>query len=239
MADVTDASRLVAYALDWRQRPSEGSDYQTLLAAYRTDPAYAELVRKVCSGLGLFPLDATRRGFVVAPLDDSPFALRLGDVVPTGTTPSDRCAFGLVILAVAAFGYPDADALDGTAIPTVRVGDLERFLEVNAATVAGAAAEDLDIDPQAATAAAEWLRRNPLDETAGGSAKRGQVKKGCRRWYVLKAFEILTGQGLARAETALGDDVYQLTDRFRLTIANTASTAAYRHLAAARKRETS
>src|SRR5262249_7549329 len=92
--------------------PGRSEDYANLVARYLTTSTFASEVNDVASGLGLIVLDCDRiGGITVAPVEASPFAMRVTDVLATYST-GERLLVRLVLLTIAAGGCATADALD-------------------------------------------------------------------------------------------------------------------------------
>lgn len=238
--DTELAARLIQFALR-SDRPKADSEYRSSLDRYRADPAFRDLVELVAENLGLYVLGASTAGLVLSGDQDGPFRVTLdnsGVPIRDAARLIDRLCFGLVLVAVAAYGYPDGQALSETTSPTVRHRDLERFINGHAEQIIESAGDDSDeVDVVAADAAARWLALPEIAET-----ELGRLKKGCRRWYVEETLKWLVSQGRARREPALSDargDVYQLTDRFRIGISDVADTIAFKVLAAGRREDAS
>jgi hypothetical protein len=168
-------------------------------------------------------------------LDNSGLPLRAS---PAATRLQDRLLFGLVLVAVAAYAYPTGETLTETTTPTVRAADLNRFLTRRAKAVATLTddenAEETDV--QLAQAASRWL---DLPEVL--PAERGSgYKKDCQRRYITDLLNWLVNAGRARREPSMTDDrgqAYTLNDRFRIGLAETAETLAYRVLAHSEDRD--
>lgn len=222
LADVTQAARLLRYAIAPKERPTPDSQYRLLLDRYRTDSGFVELVERVADGLGIDVRIPTPLGLIVSGRADGPFAVTLansGLSLRAGRNGlQDRRCFGLVLVALAAFAYPNGESLGDSTNPTVRPVELERFLDSRiAAVVEETGNYDDDADGQLGQAARIWL---DLPEILPGD--RGGLRRDCRRDYVNKALEFLVAQGRARHEPALDDDrgkAYALNDRFRVGIA--------------------
>ena len=92
-----------------------------------------------------------------------------------------------------------------------------------------AAGERLDeADAQLGAAARRWL---DLPEVL--PAERGGNKRDCQRRYITDLLTWLVAAGRARREPSVSDErgqAYTLNDRFRIGIAETAETLAYRIL---------
>jgi hypothetical protein len=236
-ADVSQASRLVQHALNPNARPRTGSDYRALLDRFDTDTTFAEVVRTVAEGLGLYVQATSPLGLLVAGDADGPFRVTVDNAgLPIRSGPrrlQDRRCYGLVLAAIAAYAYPNGESLVETTNPTVRPADVERFLSRRIAAVAGAADGDTlvdDLDIELGEAARTWL---DLPEVLPRDTGSG-FKRDCRRAYVIGTLEFLVERGRARKEAALADDrgdAYALNDRFRIGLAEVAETVVFGVLA--------
>ena len=227
--EITKAAQLVRYGLSARSRPAPDSEYRALLDRYRIDAGFEESVKAVAEGLGLYVRAATTLGLVLAGDADGPFAVTLESCgLPIRSGPSrlqDRRCFGLVLTALAAFAYPNGEALVEPTNPTVRPVELERFITAHAHAVAEARGEVDELDEQLSEAARVWL---DLPEVL--PAERGAYRRDCRRWYVTSLLGYLVDTGRARRESSLADDrgdAFALNDRFRVGIAEVADTVAH------------
>jgi hypothetical protein len=236
-ADTTAAARLLQYAATPSMRPTPDSDYRALLDRYRTDAEFAEGVVAVADGLGLYVHAPSPLGLIVTGDRDGPFRVTLDNCglplrsSPAGARLQDRLLFGLVLVGVAAYAYPNGEALTETTSPTVRAADLNRFLTRNVETLKALAEADgiSVIDAQLGDAAHRWLK---LPEVL--PSERGGNKRDCQRRYITDLLGWLVNVGRARRESSLADergDAYRLNDRFRIGIAETAETLAYSMLA--------
>jgi hypothetical protein len=241
LSDISSAARLLRYAIGPKELPRPDSQYRALLDRYRTDTAFAEIVSRIADGLGLDLRLPTPLGLLISGRADGPFAVTLdnsGLPIRTGTNRlQDRRCFGLVLLAIAAYAYPNGESLVDTANPTVRPAELERFLDRHIAAVVEVSdqGED-DVDGQLGAAARIWT-----DLPAVLPAQNGGLRRDCRRDYVQRTLEFLVAQGRARREPALEDDrgrAYALNDRFRIGMAETTESLVFQALASAARQET-
>lgn len=223
-SDITAASRLIRNALIPKERPTPDSEYRELLDRYRTDIAFAELVERIAEGLGLDVHDRTSRlGLLVSGRTESPFAVTLENSglplrAPTDQRLQDRRCFGLVLLAIVAYAYPNGESLlEATSLP-VRPLEVERFLEQRVSRLA-----QLESDPdyqegQLSAAATTWL-----DLPAMRVTDKNRIARECHRWYVTKTLEFLVAQNRARREETLDSEAgeaYVLNDRFGIGLAD-------------------
>jgi hypothetical protein len=235
LTDVTAAARLIRYALTTKERPSGDGQYRVLLDRYRTNTEFAEIVGRVADGLGLDVRMPTQLGLLIAGHADGPFAVTLdnsGLPLRTQHKLQDRRCFGLLLVALVAYAYPNGEALVETTNPTVRAIELERFLTRHITTAIEAADEsDDEMDQQLGEAARTWL---DLPEVL--PSERGGLRRDCRRDYVQRTLDYLVAQGRARREMALDDEhgsVYALNDRFRVGISEVTESVVFEVLAGA------
>jgi hypothetical protein len=223
LADITSAARLLLYALGPKERPTAESQYRALLDRYRTDTEFAEIVSRVADGLGLELRVPTQLGLLVAGWADGPFAVTLDNS-------------GLVLIALAAYAYPNGESLVDSTNPTVHASELERFLDRQLAAIIEAAhGVDDDLDGQLGAAAREWQ-----DLPSVLPAERGGLRRDCRRDYVQRTLEFLVTQGRARREPTLDDErgkAYALNDRFRIGMGETIESVVFETLASAARED--
>jgi hypothetical protein len=240
LSDITSAAFLLRCALGPKERPTADSQYRLLLDRYRTDTEFAEVVSRIADGLGLDLRLPSQLGLIVAGHADSPFAVTLdncGLPIRTGTKRlQDRRCFGLVLVALAAYAYPNGESLIDPTNPTVRAAELERFLDRQVSMILEAAANPGDeVDGQLGAAAGEWL-----DMPSVLPAERGGLRRDCRRDYVQKTLEFLVVQGRARREPTLDDErgrAYALNDRFRVGMAEMIESVVFESLARGAREE--
>lgn len=106
------AGRLVQWGLRPLARPVQEAEYRELVERYFDDVAFRTTVRELADGLGLHVLDVSEHGVVLAPHDDSIFALKPADFRPGSSKVDDRLLDGLVQIAIAATVFPRARDLD-------------------------------------------------------------------------------------------------------------------------------
>lgn len=109
---VWHAGRLVQWGLRPLARPAHEAEYRELVERFFDDSAFRALVRELADGLGLHVLDASEHGVVLAPRDDSVFALKPADFRPGSSKVDDRLLDGLAQIAIAATVFPRARDLD-------------------------------------------------------------------------------------------------------------------------------
>jgi hypothetical protein len=106
------AGRLVQWALKSLARPAQEPEYQELVEQYLDNPAFRSMVRELVDGLGLDLLDVSMHGIVLAPQDNSVFALKPSDFRTGSAKTDDRLLDGLAQVAIAATVFPRARDLD-------------------------------------------------------------------------------------------------------------------------------
>jgi hypothetical protein len=109
---VWHAGRLVQWGLRPLARPAQEAEYRELVERYFDDIAFRTIVREMADGLGLHVLDVSEHGAVLAPQEQSVFALKPADFRPGGSKVDDRLLDGLAQVAIAATVFPRARDLD-------------------------------------------------------------------------------------------------------------------------------
>ena len=114
MSEAQKAVLLLNKGLSPRASALRGDvDYRLLLAHWRADPEFRQLVHDLAPMLGLRVIDAIEHAIVLAPLGpDSVFAATLTDLRP-GLGEMSRGALALVHIAIAATFFPTAAVLTG------------------------------------------------------------------------------------------------------------------------------
>ncbi|NMH96997.1 hypothetical protein [Pseudonocardia acidicola] len=222
LTDVRAAAELVAFGLTRRSRPVEGSEYRTLLDRYRTELRFRDVVDTMAEGLGLAVLGTPRSGIVLAPEPSGPFATKLGDL--RAMDAGEKLVFGLVLLGIAAYAYPnevDFDDPETKLVDVVKIDDFIRAAIGALAAQAGGSAAEGSPEERARAAAEVYADLPQLITTQTG--RRG---RGCTLRAVEEVCGWLVEQGAAREAPTLGPDTYHLTDRFRLLVADSAGNAA-------------
>lgn len=105
------AAQLIAFGLTPTLRPAREPGYATLIERYRTDAGLRLCADAVASGLHLRILGFTPLGIVLGADEDGPFAQRLLDYRRSGLSVEERMAHGVIQLAIAAWCFPNAQAL--------------------------------------------------------------------------------------------------------------------------------
>ncbi|ATL68823.1 hypothetical protein [Nocardia terpenica] len=220
-SDISDAARLLRFAFVPKERPTPGSPYRVLLDRYRTDIGFAEIVGRIADGFGVDIHAATQLGLLISGRAEGPFTVTLdncGLPIRSGAGRlQDRRCFGLVLVALAAYAYPNGEALGDAVNPTIRRAEFERFLDRRIGGLADRRGSTDEAEQQLGEAAATWL---DLPEVLPG--QRGGLRHDCRRWYVNHMLTFLVDIGRARREPNLDDEsgaAYVLNDRFRIGLA--------------------
>jgi hypothetical protein len=113
--NTSTAARLIYTAMQQSESPASNQNYRKMLALFRANSDFADMVTDICVGLELVILDVSERGLILAPESaSSKFALRLADI-RVNRSPEQRAALVLAHLAVAAAFFPTTDQLDDEA----------------------------------------------------------------------------------------------------------------------------
>lgn len=230
--DTAAAARLLRYALSAKERPTANSQYRELLDRYQSDIEFADITGHIAEGLGLDIYQVSPLGLLVAGRIESPFGVNLdncGLPISKSAGPKkhqDRRCFGLVLLAIITYAYPNGQALIDADNRPLRTADLLRFIDQSLENLAADNAEDADdigqAEGQLAEAARTWRDLPEVMPT-----ETGRTGKNSHRWYVEATLKFLVEQGRARRETALDDptgEAYVLNDRFRVGLSEVAES---------------
>lgn len=109
---VWHAARLVQWGLKPLSRPAQETEYRELVERYFDDVGFRTTVRELADGLGLQVLDVSEHGVVLAPIEESIFALKPADFRIGSSKVDDRLLDGLAQVAIAATVFPRARDLD-------------------------------------------------------------------------------------------------------------------------------
>jgi hypothetical protein len=217
--DVRAAAELVAFGLRTGARPTDGNPYGRLLERYRTQALFRDTVDMLASGLGLVVLGAPpRAGLVLSTYPGSVFAVRMGDLRSTGMSADEKLIAGLIVLGVA-------------DVKTVEVAALDKFVRDTIDRVLTIPGDEDTVDGQARLAAEVYRRTaafRPKDRQPGPA-------KGCTQFAVAEVLGWLVERGAARPMPQLGPSTFQLTDRFRLLVADVAGGEALAAMQAVRR----
>lgn len=219
LTDVGAASELIAFGLSRSARPVDGSDYRNLLDRYRTEIRFKDIVDTIAEGLGLEVLGTPRTGLVLAPDPSGPFATRLADL--RTMTSEEKLVFGLILLALAAYAYPNDVDLDDPDTKLIDVIKVDEFIRAAISGLKAMDAPDGSAGERAHAAADVYEDLPSLIPT-----RTGRRAVGCTLRSIEIVCEWLVKQGAAREAKSLGPDTYQLTDRFRLLVADSAGSQA-------------
>jgi hypothetical protein len=222
-----DAATLVAFGLRPKVRPAHEPHYAELLRRYRVERPLREHVQVIARGLSLSILGDTELGIVLAAIEGGPFAMTLSDYRRSSMTVAERMCHGLIQLAIAAYCFPTAYALDehervlGAKISVdalVRyIVDLCSELEQRVADASTSADESLQEAWRVILARAET--RGTADGRRSASTLSGMVAH---------ALEQLEAGGLMRK---LGDDdggQWQALGAYRLQVREVAAQETFK-----------
>lgn len=228
---VRDAARLVQWGLRVRARPAQEPDYRRLVDLYHDEPGFRSAVRAIADGLGLRIIDVGEYGAILAPLDDSVFALRGAEFRPASSSVEDRLLDGLIQLAIAATVFPTPrDLEDDPAIarPPVTVSEIEGNLRALCERFAEAARDQPD--PIAGRDGLEeawrvYHRRLGAMETRDG----GTARRGTRRVIEINLERLRDHGGFTR-DTRGDEASYQPTYRYQAQVRELAAGEALRRV---------
>jgi hypothetical protein len=220
---VTDAARLVAYALRPKRRPARDETYGDLVRRYREDDVFADNVKAICVGMDLVVLDADdRHGLVVGSTEDSVFAIRMSDYAKsTGSEGKahERVLHGLAHVGAATLAYPrPADLANPAYVGRITVAGVEAFVREASRRLEDAAKEtEADVDPSADTPDLEAAYRVYLRRAADPGSRDGRKVYTSTTGIVGKALRFLADQGML-TQRSNEASAYITTSRYRVQV---------------------
>lgn len=226
---VADAAHLVAFALRPKQRPARAEGYAELVARFRDDDEFAELVKAVCLGLDLVVLDADdRHGLVVASTEESVFAVRMTDYARRTAgegKAAERVLHALAHLGAATLAYPrPADLANPAWVGRITVNGVEAFVREAARRLGEATAEaGEDHDPPADAPNLEAAWRVYQRRAATPGSGDGRRVSSSTVGMVSKALKFLAEQGMLTHRDDDEGGTYVTTSRYRVQVAEAGS----------------
>lgn len=214
-----DAGRLIAASLA-KARPDAA--LRELSHRFRTDGAFRGTVEAFARGLGLRILGTLEGSLVLAADGDSPFAFRLADW-RQNLSAEDKLCHGLIHLAIAAWCFPTAAALDDDDREMVAMGvqELVDYLRLACETLQKRATEDPEVArPELQEAWRVVLARPETRDTTDGR-RAALPLSGMVGW----ALERLEKEGMLRKA---GEGRYLSRPVFRIQVRELAAHEAFR-----------
>jgi hypothetical protein len=225
------AGQLIQFGLRPRLFPGHDREYRDLLARYRMELEFQEVVDAVAEGLGLTVASATPLGFFLAAQPGSVFAYSLSAFRRDRGGVSgyeDRLLHGLGMVAIVAYFYPAAQDLEHESHRPAAPRDVERYLRA-ACEQLSRATDEADVAADQTEFEQAWrlyLRQKEAVETSDG--RRGQ--RGTLA-VIDRCFAMLDAQGLVRRVNEASDNPpYQPMERLRLMVGTVAGHFAFEQL---------
>ncbi|GAB3048662.1 hypothetical protein GCM10027053_03740 [Intrasporangium mesophilum] len=223
-ASITDAARLVAFALRPKVKPARDETYAELVRRYRADDMFAEIVRCIALGQELVILDVhEQHGMVVASTDESVFAVRMSDYARrTGGEgkASERVLHALAHLGAAALAYPrPADLANPAYVGRINVHGVEAFIREAARRLRESAlerGEPIDPSPDTPNLEAAWSVYTRRAATPGSGD--GRRVSSSTVGMVGKALSFLAEQGMLTRSSDLDGGTFTTTSRYRVQV---------------------
>lgn len=219
LSEAQKAVRLLRKGLSPRASASRGdTEYGLLLAHWRADPEFRNLVEELAPMLELRVIDALEHAIVLAPLGpDSVFAATLSDL-RRDLGEISRGALALVHIAVAATFFPTAAVLEGmqedNAELSATPARIAALLREQCQHLEDASSDDPDL--QEAGLVEAWRELLRLPETRPDGSQRASL--GSLVGMVKLVLNQLNDHGMVQTlETAEGD-TYMPTPRYRLQV---------------------
>ena len=225
------AGRLIQFGLKPRLFPGQDREYRDLLARYRMELEFQQVVDAVAEGLGLTVASATELGFFLSAQPGSIFAYTLSTFRRDRGTSSgydDRLVHGLGMVAIVAYYYPTGQDLEQERHRPATPRDVDRFLRAACEQLARTS-PDVDVRADQSELEQAWhlyLRQKEAVETPDGRrAQRGTLA------VIDRCFEMLENQGLVRRVRETGDDQpFVPMERLRMMVGTVAGHDAFEQL---------
>ena len=210
---------LLAKGLSPRASASRGdTDYRLLLAHWRADPEFRNLVQDLAPMLGLRVIDALEHAIVLAPSGpDSVFAATLSDL-RRDLGEISRGALALVHIAIAATFFPTAAVLEGTqednAEFSATPARIAALLREQCRQLENAASDDPVL--QEAGLLEAWRELMRLPETRPDGSQRASLSSIVG--MVKLVLNQLHDHGMVQTLQTAEGDTYVPTPRYRLQV---------------------
>lgn len=224
---VRQAGRLLQWGLRPHARPAQEAEYRELIERYFDDVGFRTLVRELADGLGLHLLDVSLHGVVLAPHDDSVFALRPADFRPTSSKVDDRLLDGLAQVAIAATVFPRARDLEDDpdlARPPVTVDEVEVQLRRLCEQMAEEARTRPDPDPEDEERGLTEAWRIYLARLAAMETSDSRSARRATRSIIKYALDRLREFGCFTQMRHGGEPAWQPTRRYQVMVQELAGT---------------
>lgn len=220
MSNQIKVGRLIGFGLQPKLNAARDEEYRELLALYRDDVDFRRAVNDTAEGQGLVVLGGDDQALILGARASSPFAARLeeyGGALRSGARQSEeRLVHGLIQLALAAYVFPDAQALeqDGRVV-RVSALQLDSYLR-DLCGLLGQERRDEDPPadyPEFEQAYRVYSRRHAARETSDGRGHASSTVQMTKR-----ALEWLEAQSLVRKASDDDEGTYQVLGRYRTLV---------------------
>jgi len=215
-----DAGRLIQWALRPHVRPATTSDYQQLLDRYRGYVPFRECVQAICTGLGIEISAEGPQGLVLAPGNDSVFAMGTDDYRRSGSA-DDRLIDGLILVGIIATMYPRPEDLEGDpdlARPPITVEEVEKTLRTLCEHLEEASQKQPDPAAQELTAGLDEAWRSYRDRVATKTTSNGRAATGTTLQMISRAFDTLKQHDCVTMTTRNNQKMYRPTWKYQAMI---------------------
>ena len=196
------------------------AEYQQLLDRYRGYASFRECVQAICTGLGIEISAEGPQGLVLAPGDDSVFAMGTDDYRRSGSA-DDRLIDGLILVGIIATMYPRPEDLEGDpdlARPPVTVEEVEKTLRTLCEHLEEASRKQPDPSAQALTAGLDEAWRAYRDRVATKTTSNGRASTGTTLQMINRAFETLKQHDCVTVTTRNNQKMYRPTWKYQAMI---------------------
>ena len=232
LSEAQKAVLLLSKGLSPRASALRGDvDYLQLLAHWRADPEFRQLVRELAPMLGLRVIDVLEHAIILAPFGaDSVFAATLTDLRP-GISEMSRGALALVHIAIAATFFPTAVVLTGAQDDFAEVSATPARIAAVLREHCGRLEAEAGDDPDLAEAglAEAWRELARLPDTLPGGSQRAALSS--LAGMVKLVLNQLLEHGMVQTLDTAEGKTYIPTPRYRLQVRELAANELFERCA--------
>ncbi len=227
--DLYAAGRLIHWALRPTERPTAQSEYRELLARYLENLQFRDIVWAIASGLGLYIINASSLGIVLAPLEGSIFMPKASDYRPSGSA-EERLLDGLIHIAIIATIYPRAQDLEEDTVIArlpITIEAVEATLQDICHRLEETSREQPDptVADRAAGLYEAW--RVYREKASVKATENARVSPTTTRRMIEQGLEFLRKQGCFTLRSQGNSQEYQPTWRYQIMIQEWSATHIY------------
>lgn len=232
LEDVNAASRLVAFGMGRRHRPTGTNEYTRLLERFRLEPDFADHVRAIARGFDLDVIAAEiPAGLVLGTTEETEFKVAVSKLAAQR---DDRPVYLLAHLLIAAEAFPRPHDLDDDSfIGRVSVNSLDtRVREAITILDRKATEQGASVEPPADQPGLEAMWRHYHRRPNKGTTAKNNDTRTNTRSLISRALKHLKDHGMVTFSSDEAGGTYTTTARYRLQVRELAGYELLEDLAA-------